>query len=93
MKNKKQLNNKTLLVQIKTKNHKQLKFLCCETEQPETYGNKKYIGVYKVKSISGEPFTIIDCRYDINYNFITKTLEYFTGFYGKNLKSMRVEWY
>lgn len=88
MKNTKQ---KSLKVTVKTKQGKSV-YLCGESEISGDYGNKKYIGIYKLKSQSGTPFQVLDCRYEINYNFVEQVLEFFVLHFGQNLKTVKVEW-
>mgnify|MGYP003292523804 CR=1 FL=1 len=70
---------------VTTTNGKTLtwKFQECESNLND-YGNKKYI-VYTTPS--GEVFSI-DCRYNINYDFIKICVEFLLNYYGKNLDEL-----
>lgn len=85
------LKQKTLKVTVKTKHNKSI-YMCMESETGEDYGNKKYIGIYKLKTKNGEPFQILDCRYETDYNFFNETLKFFSSFFGKNLISLKLEY-
>lgn len=82
---------KGLKVTVKTNHHKGI-YLCYENENLNDYGTGKYIGIFKANSTEGNPFQYLDCRYEMNYNFVEQVLQFFVLYFGKNLKSVKVEW-
>ena len=79
---------KTATFTVLTKSGKEYKwnFIECEPDTND-YGNGIYI---HVNTPSGDT-SLIDCRYDREYDFVKSCVEYLTAYYGNNLDELSMD--